>query len=96
VGFACFALATVCASLHLYNPALDTTVLPIGTTKTSTLLNMSIHVLNDQQKECAVGEVGEIYITGTGMSSGYVGDEIIVSLIFSQSSTSPVPQNVFS
>src|ERR1043166_6465686 len=41
---------------------------PVG----NPIANTSIYVLNEDQQSCAVGEAGEVYITGAGVGRGYL------------------------
>jgi amino acid adenylation domain-containing protein len=65
--------ATIASSFHtVTEPPADTTVpIPIG----RACAGEQIHVLDDERRALAPGELGELYIEGVGLSPGYWRDE---------------------
>jgi amino acid adenylation domain-containing protein len=58
---------TVFATLHKVDPARSYERVPIG----RALVNKNLHVLDAEQRELPPGEVGEIYLGGSGLARGY-------------------------
>ncbi|MFJ2487418.1 amino acid adenylation domain-containing protein [Pseudomonas sp. NPDC087639] len=59
--------ATVATTVKLCRA--DTSPANIG----QAFANVTVHVLNEQMEEAGIGEVGEIYIGGVSVASGYLG-----------------------
>jgi amino acid adenylation domain-containing protein len=49
----------------------------------------------DGDRQCAVGEVGEIQIAGVGLASGYLGDEALTSLKFAPLEGDGAPETYY-
>ncbi|MFC5098015.1 amino acid adenylation domain-containing protein [Amycolatopsis plumensis] len=67
--------ATEAAIWSVYHPITDTTPtdwpsIPYGTP----LANQQLHILNDQLQPCPIHTTGNLYISGTGLASGYHND----------------------
>lgn len=72
---------TICATYHKVSDAsFDKINVPIG----RPILNSSVYLLNDELCLVPVGNVGEIYIAGSGVSKGYLGLEEYTSEKFIQ------------
>lgn len=64
--------ATIGCMLHKYDPENDKRAsVPIGVGA----MNNRIYVLNDEMEPVHEGKAGEIYISGVGLSKGYIGNE---------------------
>ncbi len=73
--------ATVaCSAYRIEKKLLDTDSIPIG--KAS--LNKKLIILNEENKEASVGEVGEICILGSGLALGYYGKKELTDNVFVQ------------
>lgn len=65
--------------IHQYNPAIDTGyAVPIGIPAA----NMHIYLLDNNMKICPVGVKGEIYISGIGVSPGYLNHSELTKRVF--------------
>ena len=65
--------------IHLYNPDIDKGVsVPIG----SSIDNMQIYVLDQQLYPVKYNMTGEIYITGAGLSRGYLNQNELTKQVF--------------
>ncbi|OXM68452.1 hybrid non-ribosomal peptide synthetase/type I polyketide synthase [Amycolatopsis vastitatis] len=67
--------ATEAAIWSVYHPITDATPtdwpsIPYGTP----LANQQLHILNDQLQPCPIHTTGHLYISGTGLASGYHND----------------------
>jgi len=68
--------ATVGCMIYKYNADTDNGVsVPIG----KPVANMKIYILNEGLRPVPEGEVGEIYIAGTGLAKGYFNDDVLTS-----------------
>ena len=59
--------ATVCATMHVCDPA-ESGPPPIG----RGIPGCDVLILNENQRECADGETGEVYLGGIGLAEGYL------------------------
>ncbi|MFF9772826.1 amino acid adenylation domain-containing protein [Streptomyces sp. NPDC013978] len=73
---------TINATCHIIDtrPADDVRHLPIGRPITGTELT----VIGEDGHECATGEPGELLITGTGLTPGYLGDPHLTAAAFTE------------
>ncbi|MDX2785087.1 amino acid adenylation domain-containing protein, partial [Streptomyces caniscabiei] len=74
--------ATINATCHIIDtrPADDVRHLPIGRPLTGTELT----VVGEDGHECATGEPGELLISGTGLTPGYLGDPHLTAAAFTE------------
>ncbi|UZO79164.1 amino acid adenylation domain-containing protein [Aquimarina sp. ERC-38] len=73
-------------SIELFNNygptenAVVTTYLPVKESKTNTIpigksiANVTVYILDDKQRICPIGIIGELYVTGDSLARGYLND----------------------
>ena len=85
--------ATVGCMIHQYNPTIDTGhAVSIGVPSA----NMQIFVLNPDMEICPVGVKGEIYISGIGVSPGYLNQpELSQSVFIEYAFEGEIPQRLY-
>ncbi len=75
-----------CQLVNLYGPAeatIDSTFYVVENTENTLsrdiigypIFNTSLYVVNDQSKLCGIGEIGELWVGGEGVSKGYVNHD---------------------
>ena len=78
--------ATVGCIVSLYDPQLHTgTAVPIG----KPIDHMQAYVLDASKNLVPLGVVGELYLTGTGLANGYIGDREMTGEKFMTNPFSP-------
>ncbi|CAD5901765.1 putative Oleoyl-(acyl-carrier-protein) hydrolase [Carnobacterium maltaromaticum] len=70
--------ATVAMTFYEYDGTECDEIAPIGLP----IANVEVYVLDEKLNRTAVGEIGELYVSGICLSDGYVNDEKLTNSIF--------------